>query len=243
MAKTKQVASPKTKAKQRGRAAIGEAKTGKTKTSKTSSPPIPRALWFGAGLEPMVKGSSALTARVAAMVKEVQFTVATKTLSGKPIQQQMGLLTADNLKEFEPRPDAQQGAIEELKAAGCRLIRQGRFATTMSGPSDLVETLIGGKLVVQARARRSPLRSTQMFATDFEAPLSHDLFLAPESSLSVSSNVSEHIDDLVFIPPPLYFDGPPPTRRPAASTRWTKPPSAACSMCRQASTAPASGWR
>jgi serine protease AprX len=199
MAETR-IASPKTKPKRHGRVVV----------RKTKTWPTPRALSFGVGLEPIVKSSNALAARVTELVKEVQFTVATKTMGGKPIQQQMGRLTADNLEEFKPRPDAQQAAIEKLTAAGCRLIRQGRFATTMSGPSSVVETLIGGKLVVQARARRSPLRATQMFATDFEPPLSHDLFLAPESSLSVSSNVSENVDHLVFIPPPLYFEGPSP---------------------------------
>jgi subtilisin family serine protease len=129
-------------------------------------------------------------------------------MSGEPIQGQLGRLTLDNLKEFEPRPDAQQAAVEKLEFEGCQLIRRGRFTATMCGPADVVESLIGAKLVVQARARRSPLRATQMFATSFDAPRPYDLFLSPETSLTVASKVSENIDHLVFIPPPLYFEGP-----------------------------------
>ena len=139
------------------------------------------------------------------MAKDVSFTVATKTVCGKPIQDQMGLLNYTNLKEFVPEGNAQQAAIDKLKSEGCKLIRKGRFAVTMSGPASVVEKLIGAKLVVQARARRSQLRSSQMFATDFEPPLAHDLFVAPATSLSVATQASPDVDHLVFIPPPVYF--------------------------------------
>jgi hypothetical protein len=167
-------------------------------------------LSFDAGLEPIVKKSSLLSGRVTELVREVTFAVATKTVSGKPIQHQIGLLSQDNLKEFWPDPDAQGNAVDKLTSEGCRIVRKGRFSVTMSGPASVVEKLIGAKLVVQARARRSPLRASQMFATDFAAPLVHDLFVAPASSLSVGTAASPNVDHLVFIPPPLYFDGPSP---------------------------------
>src|ERR1700694_4799997 len=130
----------------------------KTATSMTP-PPTPSVLSFGAGLETIVKNSSLLSERVAELTNEVSFSVATKTIGGKQFQQQIGLLNAGNLQEFNPAPDAKEDAIDKLVAEGCRVIRRGRFAVTMYGPASVVEKLIGGKLVVQARARRSPLRA------------------------------------------------------------------------------------
>jgi serine protease AprX len=175
---------------------------------RTTPYPMPSTLSYGVGLESIVKNSNVLSERVTEIAREVTFTVATKTVGGEPIQQQIGLLTYDNLKQFEPKQDAQDIAIDRLTSEGCKLIRKGRFGVTMSGPASVVEKLIGSKLVVQARARRSPLRSTQMFATDFEPPLAHDLFVAPPSSLSATTQASPSIDHLVFIPPPVYFAPP-----------------------------------
>jgi serine protease AprX len=166
---------------------------------------LPGAVAFSGGLESIVKNSAPLAARVSALAQEVQFTVASKTVSGEPIQDQIGYLSNDNLDRYKPRQDSQDTAIARLENEGCRLIRRGRFATTMSGPAKAVETIIGSKLVVQARARRSPLPATQMYAGSFERPFARDLFLTPPTSLSVPTNVSEAVDHLVFIPPPLFF--------------------------------------
>jgi serine protease AprX len=190
----------------------------KTATSMTA-PPTPSVLSFGAGLETIVKNSSLLSERVAELTNEVSFSVATKTIGGKQIQQQMGLLNAGNLQEFNPAPEAKEDAIDKLVAEGCRVIRRGRFAVTMCGPASVVEKLIGGKLVVQARARRSPLRATQMFATSFEPPLAHDLFVSPAASLSVATAASDNVDHLVFIPPPVYFAPPSPNAPPVSFHR------------------------
>jgi serine protease AprX len=184
---------------------------------KAASRAMPSALTFGVGLESIVKNSTALSERVTEIARDVAFTVATTTVGGAPIQQQMGLLNYGNLQEFHPRQDDQDTAIDKLTAEGCKLIRKGRFGVTMSGPASVVEKVIGSKLVVQARARRSPLRATQMFATNFEPPLAHDLFVAPASSLSVPTLMSPSIDHLVFIPPPVYFAGPSPDA-PASTT-------------------------
>jgi serine protease AprX len=184
-----------------------------------TAPPAPGVLSFGAGLETIVKNSSLLSDRVAELTNEVSFSVATKTAGGKPIQQQLGLLTAGNLQEYNPVPDAQEDAIDKLVSEGCRLVRRGRFAVTMCGPASVVEKLIGGKLVVQARARRSPLRATQMFATSFEPPLAHDLFVSPAASLSVGTAASDNVDHLVFIPPPAYFAPPSPNAPPGSFHR------------------------
>lgn len=167
--------------------------------------PMPSALAFASGLEPIVKTSAALSDRVAELSREVTFTVATKTVTGKPIQAQKGLLTPDNLDQFKPAPDERDAAVEKLISEGCKLIRKGRFTVTMSGTAEIVEKLIGAKLVIQARARRSQVRAASMFATDFAPPFAHDLFVTPATSLSMPTKISENIDHLVFTPPPLFF--------------------------------------
>jgi serine protease AprX len=176
-----------------------------TPRPKPAARTMPDALTFASGLEPIVKTSEALSDRVTELSREVTFTVATKTVTGKPIQDQKGLLTPDNLDEVKPAPEERDAAIEKLISEGCKLIRKGRFTVTMSGTAEVVEKLIGGKLVIQARARRSQVRAAQMFATDFEPPLAHDLFVTPATSLSVPIKASENIDHLVFTPPPLFF--------------------------------------
>jgi hypothetical protein len=178
--------------------------------SRTAINSLPESVAFSSGLADIARSSSVLAERVQQLAKEVQFTVATKTMNGEPIQQQRGLLNRKNFNDFRPREDAQLEAVKKLETEGCRLIRRGRFSVTMSGPAELVESLTGQKLMVHGRARRSAERATQMFATDFEAPLPHNLFLAPATSLSVGSEVSESIDHLVFVPPPLYFAPPSP---------------------------------
>jgi subtilisin family serine protease len=168
-------------------------------------PAAPPALLFDAGLESIVRKSSELSGRVSELAQDVSFTVASKTVSGKAIQDQIGLLNDDNLKDFHPDMGCRERAISKLESEGCKLIRRGRFSVTMSGPAAVVEKLIGTKLVVQARARRTTLRSSQMFATDFDPPMVHDLFVAPPTSLSMPTAASADVDHLVFIPPPVYF--------------------------------------
>jgi hypothetical protein len=46
------------------------------------------------------------------------------------------------------------------------------------------------------------------FSASLEPPLPADLFVTPKDSLTVRTNISKHIDDVVFIPPPLYFAPP-----------------------------------
>jgi len=198
--------------KKAGKAAKKAASKARTSYRVPKTSPAPRAarrpaapLLFDAGLESIVKKSSELSGRVSELAQDVSFTVASKTVSGKPIQDQIGLLNDDNLKDFHPDMGCREQAISKLESEGCKLIRRGRFSVTMSGPAAVVEKLIGTKLVVQARARRTTLRSSQMFATDFDPPMVHDLFVAPPTSLSVPTTASADVDHLVFIPPPVYF--------------------------------------
>src|SRR5437868_10548709 len=53
-------------------------------------PAVPPALLFDAGLESIVKKSSELSGRVSELARDVSFTVASKTVSGKAIQDQIG---------------------------------------------------------------------------------------------------------------------------------------------------------
>jgi len=193
--------------KKTGKAAKKSTKKSTRKAAPRAArrPAAPPALLFDAGLESIVRKSSELSGRVSELAQDVSFTVASKTVSGKAIQDQIGLLNDDNLKDFHPDMGCREQAISKLESEGCKLIRRGRFSVTMSGPAAVVEKLIGTKLVVQARARRTTLRSSQMFATDFDPPMVHDLFVAPPISLSVPTAASADVDHLVFIPPPVYF--------------------------------------
>lgn len=157
------------------------------------------------GLKALVDQSEALALRVAELAQEVQFTVTTTSVSGEPLQAQRGLLTAQNLDQFRPRDDAQQATIERFMELGFRLVRRGRFSVSFAGPAQLVGEIVGEPLLVQARTRPSAVRSTQAFTGSFEAPLPTELFLAPATSLSMSTTAAPGVDHVVFIPPPIFF--------------------------------------
>ncbi len=160
------------------------------------------------GLASLVAGSAVLTAAAEALAKEVSFTVAPQTLSRDRIQGQRGLLGARNLDDFRPRPDAAQAAAERLRQLGFNVLKIGRFGITATGPAKLVSDVMKIELGIQALPRRGLVRATQNFAENFLPPLPDDLYIAPTESLTVKAEVSEHIDDFVFVPPPLIFADP-----------------------------------
>lgn len=168
----------------------------------------PKSIQYGEGLAAIVGRSQALAERTANLSEQVQFTVATRTVSGEPLQAQRGKLNPDNFEQFRPRADAQQQAIERLTELGFTVIRRGRFGVTVSGPAELVSRVIGEPLVLQARARPSPLRSTRELAASFDPPRPADLFLAPGNSVSLPAPFSDAIDNVVFTPPPIYHAPP-----------------------------------
>jgi subtilisin family serine protease len=49
------------------------------------------------------------------------------------------------------------------------------------------------------------MRAIRSFAANFEAPHPDDLYIAPTETLTVRARDSQHIDDFVFIPPPIFF--------------------------------------
>ena len=172
----------------------------------------PRAatVGFAPGLASLVAASPTLTAASSKIVQEVPFTVTPKTYSQEPIQAQRGALTEKNLDDFRPQPDAAEAAVERLKQLGFSILRMGRFGITASGPADLVKEALKVNLAIHARPRREGIRATQSFSASFSPPRAEDLFVAPTESLTISSNLSEHIDHFVFTPPPLFFAPPSP---------------------------------
>lgn len=168
------------------------------------------ALSFAGDIEDAVRQSDTLMARVEELSKEVRFTLAVATVSGAPIQDQRGTLTAENYQDFRPDPDAADRAVARAEKLGLRVLRRGRFGISVAGSAELISELTGQKLVMQAAERRLP-GPAPMFARDMSPPRASELFLAPTDSLTVRAPAAfdRSVDDMVFTPPPLYFDSSP----------------------------------
>jgi len=162
-------------------------------------------------LKHLISASPALMESTESLGKTVSFTVAPKTVSNEPIQAQRGVMHERKIDDFRPRKDSVELAVERLKQLGFQIGRIGRFGISASGPAKLVSDVLGIRLAVQARPRRSSIRSIQNFATSFDVPQPEDLFVAPRETLTVKTTISDHIDDVVFIPPPLHFAAPNPS--------------------------------
>lgn len=160
---------------------------------------------FAVGLAPLVKRSPVLARTVEGLASEVRATLAVRTRSREPLQEQRGTLTSENYGQFAPDPDERDKAIEDAARLGLKILKEGRFGITVSGSAELMGELIGEPLSVQARRHRTTTASTIDFAENFQSPHAADLFLAPSSTLSVPAPYSEAIDHMVFTPPPTYF--------------------------------------
>jgi hypothetical protein len=160
------------------------------------------------GLESIIGASAELAKAAKALAKRVTLTVAPKTMSGNPIQAQRGRLWESDLEGFRPRPDAADAAVARLRQLGFEILRRGRFGITVSAPANLICEALKIRLVVQARPHRSLIRALRNFAVSFLPPSPEDLYIAPTESLTIKSTVSVHIDDFVFMPPPLLFASP-----------------------------------
>ncbi len=172
-----------------------------------------RVLSFSAGLEPVVASDEALSGRLERLVREVTFTVALRTRSGQPIQEQRGLigtLTSVDLDGLRPDDRAADLAITRLESLGFAVLRRGRFGITARGPAELVADALGTALQVMAQpSTRRPRSLAGTVISDVGiSPQPSRLYLAPPQSLNLRSRISENIDHFVFTPPPLYFGAP-----------------------------------
>jgi serine protease AprX len=95
-----------------------------------------------------------------------------------------------------------------MASLGFEITRVGRFGNTARGPAKLVTDVLGVKLAIHALPRRDSMRATLNFASDFAPPRPQDLYVAPTQSLTVKTDLSPHIDDFVFVPPPTFFAAP-----------------------------------
>ena len=186
---------------------------GKKKQSPTKKPSkrSPTRLAFSPGLESIVNESDPLVSRVAKLQDEVRFTVAPSTVSGERIQAQRGRLHTRSLDDFRPRSASVDDAVARLTALGFRILRVGRFGISAAGPARLVMETLKLELAVQSRPIPVSLRATHDFARSFAAPGPADLFIAPTESLTIAQPSEPAIDDIVFIPPPIFFAPPSPT--------------------------------
>lgn len=177
--------------------------------SATLAPPRPRPLAFAPGLESVVRHSELLSKRLDRLMQDVRVTLAVRTVSGEKIQHRRTELRPEVLDLFRPDPDAQQQAQWRAQRLGLRVLRVGRFGITVSGPAALIADICRAPLMVHALARRSRTRSVQDFAANLETPRPSDLFVAPASSLTLPFDRDDAVDNIVFTPPPLYFQPDP----------------------------------
>jgi serine protease AprX len=157
------------------------------------------------GLQQFMSTVPGLAEKAKSLSQEVTFTVAPKTKSREPIQAQRGLLAERNIDDFRPHPDSVDQAKRRLTELGFRINRIGRFGISVTGPAELCSEVLKIPLSLQALPGRSTTRATQEFSASQEPPRPASLFVAPKDSLTVKTNISDAIDDVVFIPPPLYF--------------------------------------
>lgn len=212
-ARSKAKPAPGKKSARKGRAEAGSRKAVPRKpqapaisfTGNTVMEGGRRLLAIAPGLENFVGSTPALTEATERLSENVTVTVAPQNVVKERIQEQRGRLRERNIDDFKPRPDSMGIAVERLKQLGFSVQREGRFTITASGPARLVSDVLNVQLALQTRPQRGPFRATQNFSASYAEPRPDDLYVAPTESLTVRSTVSEHIDDFIFIPPPLLF--------------------------------------
>jgi len=178
----------------------------------------PRAsLLFDGAMQQAIEGDESLGKYADELADNVTLTVAPKTMSGKQIQQTRGLLSSEPLNDYRPLPEAQQKAVTQLKSLGFQVIREGRFGITVRASARLVKEVLKEDLLLLRRPRRSRAQSEENFTAEEAPPRPRELFVAPRSSMTIKSTVSDSIDDFVFTPPALLCAPPtPPAATPPA---------------------------
>lgn len=167
------------------------------------------SLSFAKGLEHIVRESKILSASADALAADVRVTLAISTLCGDPIQEQLGTLTAENFKNYCPKPEAQDRAIKRATELGLKVIKSGRFGITVGGPAELIREVCRTDLVVHAQSKLSGAGATADSGADFAPTEATDLFLTPPDSLVIPAEIGDAVDHFVFTPPPIYFQPSP----------------------------------
>ena len=88
------------------------------------------------------------------LARRVSFTVATRTISGTPIQSTRGQQEQMELDGIRPNEKARDVAIARLEKLGFDVLHKGRFATTVAGPAELVREVLGEPLMVMRQAEK-----------------------------------------------------------------------------------------
>ena len=178
-----------------------------------------QALEIAPGLAPLVSRSTRLMRRVDQLFEEVTFTVTTRTVSRQRLQAFRGARTGPSLEGLLAREDERGRTTERLRSLGFEILHEGLFGVVVRGPAVLTRDVLMVELILQARQRQSAIRSTQAFGAFHGAPRVEELFVAPRQSLSISADFSDDADDVIFEPPPLYFQ--PVSATPAACSYRT----------------------
>mgnify|MGYP001290588230 CR=1 FL=1 len=164
-----------------------------------------KALEMAEGLGPILSRSARLMRRVQQLEQRVTFTVTTRTISGERVNPLRNARESAPIERLMARADKRGKVAERLKALGFEIVHEGWFGIVVRGPAALAAEVLRTKLMLQARAGLSRIRSTQIFRHNPGAPLPEELFVAPTQSLSLPASFSEDADDVIFEPPALYF--------------------------------------
>lgn len=155
------------------------------------------------GMVKAVLGDDSLRRRVSALEEGVQISISPRNRGGVRLKHMRGRTQGMSLNDAKPHDGHCERALTFLESEGLVIQRQGRFGITAKGPARLLANLLGVPLCLGAAWRAPVSRSMRLFASQLEAPLADDLFVAPRESLSVSGqSIHPSIDDFVFMPPP-----------------------------------------
>jgi serine protease AprX len=183
-------------------------KTRRPHSPRTRRLTLPTTLSFADGLEDVVARNAGLAKRARTLEQDVRVTVLPQTRSGKTLRDARRLPSAPTaLDDYRPDDAACDAAERFLESSGVQVLRRGRFGITVKSSADQLRSIVDLDLRVFALPRREPARSVRAFAQTAAPPQPDDLFVAPVDSISVRVR-KEGIDDLLFIPPPLYFATP-----------------------------------
>lgn len=174
-------------------------------TTRVREVSLPQSLAVPSAMRAFVEDNPVLRERVYRLSERVVVTVTPRTLSGRRLQDDRGVVWKNELADYEPDRKAVDQTLRTLKKEGFEILRRGRFAITVAAPAETINKLLGLKLIVQRRPRPSSVGSVARMAVEESAPNPAELFVAPPESLTVASP-AESADHFVFIPPPLLYD-------------------------------------
>ena len=109
-----------------------------------------------------------------------------KSMSGKSLTNSNTSITSENIKEFEPSKENIKIAIKALEKLGFEVFHNG-LTITIVGDKSLYEQIFKSKLCIDVYKQNGMAVYTL-------------------KQLSIPNLLLNIVEDIIFIPPPIYFD-------------------------------------